>query len=157
MTRKNTIYDYLINVIIVYGISIISICLFCILFGEKAKSVSTIFSLGNEGISITTLIEFFMLSIIISGLRWLFLTNIIIKNLSITFRSALMFGCVIILVGIFAAIFKWFPVNMAMPWIMFFICFFICASASVYFSLLKEKSDNKKIQEALNKLKEENL
>lgn len=155
MIKKNTIFDYIINVMLVYGISIISICLFCFLFGEEAKDVSTIFCLGNTGVSITTLIEFLMISIIISGLRWLFFTDIIIKNLSITFRCALMFSCVIILIGVFAAVFKWFPVNMAMPWIMFFICFFVCASISVCFSLLKEKSDNKKIQDALNKLKED--
>lgn len=157
MIKKNTIFDYLINVMVVYGISIISICLFCFLFGEEVKDVSSIFSLGNAGISITTLIEFLIISIIISGLRWLFFTDIIIKNLSITFRCALMVTCVIILVGVFAAVFKWFPVNMAMPWIMFFICFFICASVSVGVSLLKEKSDNKKIQDALNKLKEEKI
>lgn len=157
MIRKNTIHDYLINVMSVYGISIISICLFCLLFGEDAKELSSIFSLGKAGISIMTLIEFFMLSIIISGLKWLFFTDIVIKNMSITFRSALMFACVITLVVVFVVIFKWFPVNMVMPWIMFFICFLICGSVSVCFSLVKEKSDNKKIQDALNKLKEENF
>lgn len=155
MLKKNTIFDYLINVITVFGISIMSICLFCFLFGENAKEVSSIFRLGNTGISISTIIEFLILSIIISGLRWLFFTNLIIKNLSITSRCAFMFGSVIAVVGIFAATFKWFPVNMVMPWVMFFICFFSCALISVWISLVKEKSDNKKIEEALNKLKEE--
>lgn len=155
MLKKNTIFDYFANVLIIYSISVISIVLFCILFGEHAKGVSSIFSLGNTGISINTLVEFFALSVAIVGMRWLFFTDSIIKNLSITVRSILMFSCVIILVGVFAAIFKWFPVNMPIPWIMFFICFFVCALISTFISMIKEKNENKKIQDALNKLKEE--
>ena len=66
----------------------------------------------------------------------------------------MMFVCVILLIGIFAAIFQWFPVNDMKSWTMFFVCFFVCACISVVISAIKEKSDNKKMQEALEHLKE---
>lgn len=72
-------------------------------------------------------------------------------------RTVLMFVCIILSIALFAGIFAWFPVNQIKPWIMFFICFFVCAFFSVLVSLLKEKSDNKKMQEALERLKGEEL
>ena len=157
MLKKRTVFDFFANVLIIYSISIISISLFCFLFGENAKEVSTIFKLGNNGISLNTLIEFWALAIIISGMKWIFFTDIIIKNLSLTLRSVLMFGIVIIFVGIFSAIFNWFPVTMPIPWIIFFICFFVCTLISTIISMLKERSENKRMKEALEKMKEESL
>ncbi len=157
MLKKRTIFDFFANVLIIYSISIISILTFCFVFGERAKDVSTIFQLGNKGISINTMLEFLALSIFISGMKWLFFTDIIIKKLSLTIRTVFMFGIVIIFVGIFAAIFKWFPVTMPLPWIMFFICFFICTAISIIITTLKDKSENKKMEEALERLKKESL
>ena len=68
-----------------------------------------------------------------------------------------MFGIVIIVVGIFATIFKWFPVTMPLPWIMFFVCFFVCTVISIIITMFKEKSENKKMEDALERLKKERL
>jgi len=157
MLKKKTIFDFCANILIIYSISVISILTFCFIFGENAKDVSTIFRLGNKGISINTMFEFLVLSIFISGMKWLFFTDIIIKNLSLTLRSVLMFGIVIIIVGIFATIFKWFPVTTPLPWIMFFVCFFVCTVISIIITMLKEKSENKKMEDALERLKKERL
>lgn len=157
MIKKNTIFDYLAQIMIVWGISTLSLCLFCKLFGNINREVSSIFELGNVGISISTLMQFLFLAIIITSLRQIFFTDILIKELSIIFRSIIMFTLVILAVGIFASIFKWFPVNQVKPWVMFFICFFSCAGISVLVSARKEKSDNKKIQSALERLKNEKI
>lgn len=157
MLQKRTIFDFLTNVMVIWGIEVISLCLFCPLFGESAKEISTIFALGNAGISIATLLQFLGLAILISGLMWIFFTDKLIKRLSIMVRTIMMFVCVILAVGIFAAIFQWFPVNQVEPWIMFLLCFFVCAFISVLVSVTKEKSDNRKMQEALERLKGEEL
>lgn len=157
MLKKNTLFDYLTQIMVVWGVSTLSLCLFCKLFGNIDHEISSIFELGSTGISISTLMQFFFLAIIITSLRQLFFTDILIKELSIMFRSIMMFTCVILAVGIFAAIFKWFPVNQAKPWALFFICFFICAGASIFVSVQKEKGDNKKIQDALERLKNEEI
>lgn len=62
---------------------------------------------------------------------------------------------VIIVIAVFTAVFKWFPVNDRKPWIMFFISFGISFLGSWLIMIAKEKTENKKMAEALRKLKEE--
>lgn len=157
MIRKNTIFDFMTSVLMIFGISVISICVFTFLFGENAKEISTIFALGKNGIPLTTLIQFLIMAFIITAMKWIFFTDKLIKNLSIAFRTVLMFLSIIILIVVFAALFQWFPINMAAPWIMFFICFAVFAAASIVISTLKEKSENEKMQEALERLRQEDL
>lgn len=156
MIRKNTIFDFLSQVLIIFGISVLCLSGFCLLFGTEAKGDSSIFALGSEGLSVATLGQFLLMAFVISGFRQLFFTDILIRNLGIAFRSILMFACVIVSVGIFAGVFEWFPVGQARPWVMFFLCFFVCALISAGVSILKDKSDNRKMQEALERLKGEN-
>ena len=61
---------------------------------------------------------------------------------------------VVVMIVLFVWIFGWFPVNEVKPWIMFLICFTVSAGASTIISVLKEKENNKKMQEALERLKE---
>ncbi len=157
MLREKTVFDFMGNVVVTYGISVICICLFTVLFGNDAKEISTIFALGENGIPIPTLIQFLFMALLITALRWLFFTDMLIKNRSIAVRSILMFTCVIFIVGVFAALFHWFPVKMVRPWAMCFISFTICTTVSVIICNLKEKSENKKLQEALERLRKEDL
>lgn len=155
MIKKNTVFDFVTNVMVIYGITVISIGVFTVLFGSKAEGVSSIFALGCSGVSIATLAQFLLMAFLVSAARWIFFTDKLIKRLSIAVRSMLMFASVILMVGFFAVVFGWFPVDMALPWIMFFVCFIIYATVGVMVSVLKEKSENKKLQEALERLKEE--
>lgn len=157
MIKKNTIFDFMVHVMIVFSISVISICIFTLLFGKDAKEISSIFALGEKGIPLSTIIQFLMLAFIITMLRWIFLTDKFIKTLSLTLRIILMFIMIIVTIAIFAAIFQWFPVNMIKPWLMFFACFIICSIISVIISNLKEKKENEKLQEALELLKQEDV
>ena len=153
--KKDTVFDFLTHIMVVWGISVLSLCVFCPLFGESAEGKSSIFRLGNAGIPVETLLQFLILAIVITALRWLFFTDKLIKKLSMALRSAFMFGGAIVVVVIEAAIFEWFPVNMVMPWIMFLLSFLICAVASICVSVVKEKSENRKMEEALERLKSE--
>ncbi|MCI8427069.1 MAG: hypothetical protein HFJ03_05990 [Lachnospira sp.] len=155
MIKKSTIFDYLTQIMIIWGISVLSLCLFCSLFGEVAKQYSSMFQLGKTGVAVVTLMQYLLSSVIITSLRWLIFTDILIKRVSIVIRTVVMFVCVILLTGIFAAIFQWFPIDDIKSWIMFFVCFFVCSCISVVVSAIKEKSDNKKMQEALEHLKGE--
>ena len=60
-----------------------------------------------------------------------------------------MFAGIIVSVGIFAAVCHWFPIDEVVPWVLFLVCFFVCAAVSILVSVLKERSDNKKMQAAL--------
>ena len=158
MIKKNSIFDYAVHTMVIWGISILSICLFCALFGESAKELSTLFQLGSRGISLETLMQFLVLAIVITGLRWLFFTDALFKRMTVLFRSIWMLTGVIVSVGVLSAIWQWFPVNQVLPWIMFIVCFLVCACISVIVSMLKERSDNRRMQDALERLKsEENI
>ena len=157
MIKKNTIFDFMVNVMVVFSISVISLCIFTFLFGKDAKEVSTIFALGEKGIPLHTMVQFFVMAFMITMLRWIFFTDKLIKNLSLTFRIILMFITVIIMIAILAAVFQWFPVNMVMPWVVFLMCFVIYATGSVILFNLKEKKENEKLQEALELLKQEDV
>jgi len=64
-----------------------------------------------------------------------------------------MFSAVVVLIGIFAAWFGWFPVNEVKSWAMFFVSFFVCCSISVTLSVWKERKENDRMQEALERMK----
>lgn len=157
MIKRNTIFDFMTNVLVVFAISVISIGIFTFLFGKDAEGVSSIFALGEKGIPLSTIIQFLVMAFIITMFRWVFFTDKLIKILSLTVRTILMFVMIIIMIVVFAAVFQWFPVNMVKPWIMFFICFAICATVSVIISSIKEKKENEKLQEALENLKQEDM
>jgi len=154
MRKKGTIFDYAGLVFKVYGFSVFWLNVFCLLFGETAKEISTMFSFGNAGLSVETMLEFFAVSVITVVLQILFFTDMLIKKMPLAVRTVCMFALEIAVLAVFIICCGWFPVNMWQPWAMFFLCFGISAGVSVAVSGLKEKSENRKMQEALQRLQE---
>lgn len=151
MTKKKTVFDFLTQVFVIFGVTILWLLVFCALFGENGKAVSTIFQLGSKGIALSTVLQFFIMAVLISILRMLLFTDVVIKNWSIAVRTIVMFASIIVMVAVFAGVFGWFPVNMLSAWIAFLISFAICAVVSFIVSSIKEKSDNQKLQDALER------
>lgn len=150
MTKRITVFDYFTQVFVVFGFSILFVAVFCFFFGEEGKEVSTMFALGKEGITIATLAQYFFMTVMIVNLKMIFFTDALIKNWPIAVRTAAMFVSVIVMVAIFARAFGWFPVDMVEAWIGFFISFFVSAIGGYVISSLKERSENKKLQNALD-------
>lgn len=150
MNRRHTFLDFLNQIFSLFGITVACLILFVVLFGEDASTVSTIFQLGSKGIAITTLLQYFLMSVMIIALRMVFFTDMFIKNASIAVRTVAMFVTIIMVIALFASIFGWFPVHMWQAWLAFLVCFSVCAAISFVISVIKERSDNKKLQDALN-------
>ncbi|MDE7353704.1 MAG: hypothetical protein K2O06_11750 [Acetatifactor sp.] len=153
MKRRETIFDFGAQVFLIFGFSILCLNIFCMLFGESASPFSTMFELGTAGLTVVTMLQFFLLSVIIVSLKFLFFTDILIKNISVKLRTAGMFGTVILVLVLFIFLFGWFPVDMWLPWVLFFICFGGSAAVSMVLSILKERTENKEMAEALERLK----
>ncbi len=153
MKRRETVFDFGAQVFLIFGFSILCLNIFCMLFGESASSFSTIFELGTAGLTIVTMLQFFLLSVIIVSLKFLFFTDILMKNISVKLRTAGMFGTVILVLVLFIFLCGWFPVDMWLPWVLFFICFGGSAAVSMVLSILKERTENKEMAEALERLK----
>lgn len=154
MEEKKTLFDYVGHVFITFGFSIVVLNVFCVLVGEDAQEISTLYSMGKDGLSVATMMQFLGVSVCITGLRVLFFTDGIIRRMSVTMRTVCMLLCVIGLIVVCAAVFGWFPVDMWQAWAGFFISFGLCFVGSSLITFLKERTENRQMEEALQKLKE---
>lgn len=155
MEERKTVFDYLGQIFMIYGITITVLNIFCLLFGESAKELSTMFSLGSNGLRVSTMAQFLGVSVIVVVLRFVFFTDVVIKNMSVAVRTICMVILVLLTISIFILIFDWFPVHMWQPWAMFFLCFGICFIISMAVTVVKEKAENRKMEEALKRIKQE--
>lgn len=155
MEERKHLLDYLAQIIQIFGITILVITVIYHFVGDEAKDDSTMFILGSRGIPIDTILQFFLSSVCVTGIRFLFFSDVMFKKMSIVKRTMAMVLSVVVLTGGFAYFFGWFPVNQAICWISFFICFGICFIISAVVSYLKETMDNKQLEDALKRLKEE--
>lgn len=154
--KRKTVFDYLSLVMMHFGISMLVMNIFCVLFGDNAKEFSTLFELGGAGLSVETAMELLALNILIIAARALFLSDRIFKKISPVCRTVCLVTAVIALTGVFIAAFGWFPLNSLPAWTIFFVCFVLSFLASWFVTSLKEKAENKKLAEALERLKEKN-
>lgn len=154
MEEKRTIFDYLAQVLTVFGFSMLVLNVFCLIFGNSAKDVSSMFELGNQGIPTKIAFQFLCVTVLIVGARFIFFTDIFIKKMAIWCRTVCMLTTVVIIIAAFVIAFHWFPVNMWKPWAMFFICFGISFLGSYLVMVIKEKTENRRLEEALERLKE---
>ena len=155
MEDRQTIFDFAGQVFITFGFSIVALILLSTVVGEYAQDVSSIYSMGKAGLSTATMMQFFGVSVCITGLRFLFFTDRIIRQMSITKRTVCMLLSIIVLIGLCAIMFEWFPIDMWQPWIGFLISFSLCFAGSMFITRLKEKTEDRKMEEALQRLREE--
>lgn len=153
MEERKTIIDYIEQVMKIFGFSIVMLNIFCILFGESAKDFSGMFALGKEGLRVVTMLQFLTLAVWIVFCRFLFFTDIIIKNMGTVWRTFCMIGAILVVMVIYITAFQWFPKDEWLPWVMFVLSFFICFVVSLAVMAFKERIENKRMEEALEKMK----
>ncbi len=154
MDKNFSIFKFLSQVFMIYGITTGLLNIFCILFGTSAYSFSTIFSLGNSGVGVSTSFQFLLAVSVIVGLRFIFMTDILIKKMPLAARIIVMFAGAFVTMIVFIFLFDWFPEGLPAAWIMFIICFIISCAVSTVISVLAEKQENRRLEEALKRYKE---
>ena len=154
MEEKRTIFDDLAQVMIIFGFTMLVLNIFCLAFGASAAEISAIFALGSQGIPVSVSFQFLCISVLLTGARCVFMTDRIIKKMPIWLRCVCMLTFAVILIAVFIICFRWFPINMWQPWLMFFLCFGVCFVGSCLFTALKERAENRRMEEALQRLKE---
>ncbi|MEE1061383.1 MAG: hypothetical protein UH080_06105 [Ruminococcus sp.] len=155
MDKKKGLLGYFSQVFMIYGITVLLLNVFCMIFGADAQAVSTIFSLGNRGIGVSTMLQFFVIIALTIFLRVVFMTDTIIKRMPLIIRIIAMFAGVLGLTIVFVFAFGWFPVTEVKAWIAFIGSFAISCTISTLISVYAEKQENKKLDEALRRFKEE--
>ena len=155
MDKNFSALKFLSQVFMIYGITTGLLNIFCILFGTSAHGLSTIFSLGNAGIGVSTSFQFLLVVSLIVGLRSIFMTDILIKKMALAARIIVMFAGAFGIIIAFIFLFDWVPADMPIAWIMFIACFVISCIVSTLISVLAEKQENRRLEEALKRYKEE--
>ena len=153
MEDNRSIFDNISKIFAVFGVVILIHVFIGSLVGSDASEVSTLFSLGSDGLAMNTIVQLFALSVVVIVLQNLFLTDRFIKNMSIVIRIVLMFVSVTCAIVVFVFAFGWFPVDDVKAWTGFFVSFAFCSLAGVVFTRLKEKAENRKMDAALEKYK----
>ena len=153
MEDRKTIFEYIAQLFTTYGIMVVIFIVINLVIGDNARSVSTLFALGSDGLSAAMLLELLLLAFIITAAQNVFLSDILIKDMALIVRNVLFFLTIMIAITVFVIIFGWFPINEAGAWIGFIVSFAICTAVSAVFMRLEERAENKKMQEALNRLK----
>lgn len=149
MEEKKTFVDYVGQTMSLFGITVVMMSALAILFGEEAQGLSSMFQFGAEGLAISTMAQFFVITVVTTFLRFLFFTEGIIKRGSGLFRTIGMLLGIIAVIVIFVLVFGWFPAEMWQAWIAFAICFAVCFSSSLLIMLWKTNQENKKMEEGL--------
>lgn len=85
----------------------------------------------------------------------IFLTDKWIKSMTMFTRNILFFINMCITMALFATVFSWFPVGNIRAWIGFLICFIFSTAISVGINKLEENAENRKMEQALKKIKNE--
>ena len=58
MDEKKNAFDYLAQILIIFGSTILVMNIFCLAFGNTAKDFSSMFALGNQGLSVAVTFQF---------------------------------------------------------------------------------------------------
>ena len=151
MEEKKTIFNYISQAFATYGIIVLVFVVFNILLGDVAGDYSALFALGKDGMSIPVLLELLLLAIMITFAQVLFLTDKWIENMSMVIRYVLFFGTVMIVMIVMIIVFNWFPIGDMYAWGGFVISYTVSMITSALLTRLKERTENSKMQEALDK------
>ena len=74
MEERKTVFDLIGQIFIVFGFQVICMMVFGVIFGEDAKAYSSMFALGDEGIAISTLMQYLLMAGIITIIRQICIT-----------------------------------------------------------------------------------
>ena len=155
MEKRFSLLKFLSQVFIIYGATTLLLNIFCILFGDMSQGFSGLFSLGSEGMSVAASLQFLLAVTVITALRVVFMTDILIKRMPIAVRIVMLFSSAFAVTIAFILLFDWFPADMPVAWVMFVVCFAVSCGASTVISVLAERNENRRLEEALRRCKEE--
>lgn len=154
MEERKHLLMYVEHTFMILGISLLVITVTCAVVGEEAQEYSTMFALGSAGIPVNTILQYLLSSVCITALRFVFFTDALIKRWSVAGRTIGMLGAVVVLIGVLAYVFGWFPVNDPKCWIACLISFSVCFLLSAVLSVKKERLENRQLERALRQIKE---
>lgn len=154
MEEKKGVFEYLGQVLLVFGFSMLVLNVFCLLFGDSARPFSAMFALGRQGVPAAVAFQFLCVSALIAALRVIFFTDCLIRGMTLRLRTVCMLTATVGILAVFIAVFHWFPIHLWQPWALFLLCFTLSFLGSYLVVRMREKAENRRMEQALQRLKE---
>ena len=148
---RKTVFGYLSQLLATYGAMVVIFVVFGLCIGNGTAGYSTLFEMGGKGLTMSTLLQLLMLSVLVTVVQVIFLTDLLIRNMNMIARNCCFITLICIAIVAFAVSFGWFPVDDPKAWIGFIISFSLSMTLSLLITRFIEKTENKKMQEALEK------
>ena len=118
-------------------------------FSPEVKNLSTLFTLGEAGLSFNTILQIAGFSLLLDFFMVLIFSEIFIKNMRFLRRTVHFSYVSLLTLSVFSLVFKWFPANDPLAWLGFILSTIICFAASIGLTLLKLKLEGKKYNRLL--------
>lgn len=151
---RKSVFGYIAQLLATYGAMVVIFIVFDLCIGKETEGYSTLFELGSRGLTLATLLQLLFLAVLVTIAQVAFLTDLLIKNMNMIARNLLFIIAIFVSIVVFAVLFGWFPVNDLAAWAGFLVSFSLSMAASLLITRFIEKSENKKMQEALDKYME---
>jgi cation transporter-like permease len=140
----------------VFTSTVLTISIAGMVFERRTPSlpeVCSLFALAPLGLTYNAVLQIAGLSIIIAAISTFLFSERFFYKMRFFWRINLLLLMVMIVVSLFAVIFKWFPMNEPVVWLQFFISTFIFSLISIGLSLVKLKLEGKKYNRLLESYK----
>lgn len=151
---RKSVFGYIAQLLATYGAMVVIFIVFDLCIGKETEGYSTLFELGSRGLTLATLLQLLFLAVLVTIAQVAFLTDLLIKNMNMIARNLLFIIAIFVSIVVFAVLFGWFPVGDLAAWAGFLVSFSLSMAASLLITRFIEKSENKKMQEALDKYME---
>lgn len=124
--------------------------------GDQIEGESQMFQLGSDGIALSTIAQFFCLSLAATLLKYVFFSEVLIHELPAILRSLFMLAAIFGISIVFVKKYNWFSMKSTGAWILFLLCFMTSFIMSIGIMLLKNRLEDKEIEEGLKKYRKKN-
>jgi cation transporter-like permease len=122
-------------------------------YTSNLPEVCSLFALAPLGLAYNAVLQIAGLSVIIATISTFLFSEQVFYKMRFFWRITLFLLMVMIVVTLFAVIFKWFPVNEPVVWFQFFISTFVFSLISIGLSFAKLKLEGKKYNRLLESYK----
>jgi len=122
-------------------------------YTSNLPEVCSLFALAPLGLAYNAVLQIAGLSVIIATISTLLFSEQVLYKMRFFWRISLFLLMVMIVVTLFAVVFRWFPVNEPVVWFQFFISTFVFSLISIGLSFAKLKLEGKKYNKLLESYK----
>jgi hypothetical protein len=150
------IVDLFRSFAISFTLSLLVISFFGLLvayFVPESKNVSTLFALGHNGLTYSTIFQIACLALIIALIIEFLLSDRFFIKMRYLLRYFIFYISVFIATIIFVVAFKWFPVDNLIAWVSFTLSVIACYAISSAITFIILKKQTKKYNKLLENYK----